>query len=59
MITLKNLENRIIELENRLNAKPIHIIFSDGNPEKAVKDYEKKNSVVVAAESKSVIISFE
>lgn len=59
MITLKNLENRIIELESRMNTKPIHIIFSDGNPEKAVKDYEKKNNVVVAAESKSVVISFE
>lgn len=59
MITLKNLESRIIELENRLNAKPIHIIFSDGNPEKAVKEYEKENNIKVNPESKKIIISFE
>jgi len=57
---MKNeLLKRIEELESRLNAKQIHIIFDDyGNPEKAVKEYEKKNNVVVDADSKSVIISF-
>mgnify|MGYP001395838492 CR=1 FL=1 len=58
---MKNeLLKRIEELESRLNAKQIHIIFDDyGNPEKAVKEYEKENNIKVNPESKKIIISFE
>jgi len=57
---MKNeLLKRIEELESRLNAKQIHIIFDDyGNPEKAVKEYEAKHKIKIPPGCKPIIISF-
>ncbi|NLT52754.1 MAG: hypothetical protein GXX85_17760 [Ignavibacteria bacterium] len=57
---MKNeLLKRIEELEQRVNAKQIHIIFDDYNdPKKAVEEYEAKHKIKIPPESNPIIISF-